>query len=156
MTIDYCLGSIECIQIFVDLMENEWKLSHSGQLGYLNAIYNLMDYHKSTGVSSDILTNFSFSDIYLKRAKKCISKWMKVQLNKELDVETLESKGRWATLKELQQVIPFHLSHYKLILEKCKVNLLSATPSELIFAVRFMTVFVFLHVKGTQPIYINI
>ena len=43
-TVDYCLGSVECIQIFVSLMENEWKLSHSGQLGYLNAIYDLMDY----------------------------------------------------------------------------------------------------------------
>ena len=55
---------------------------------------------------------------------------MKMQWNKELEIETLESKGRWATLKELQQVIPFHLNHCKLILEKCKVNGLSATPSE--------------------------
>ena len=39
-------------------MENEWKLSHSGQLGYLNAIYDLMDYRKSTGVSSDKLFYF--------------------------------------------------------------------------------------------------
>ena len=78
-TVDYCLGSIEYIQIFVSLMENGWTLSHSRQLGYLYAIYDLMDYRKSTGVSSDILTNFSISDIYLKRAKKCISKWMKVQ-----------------------------------------------------------------------------
>ena len=45
-TVDYCLGSVECIQIFVSLMGNEWKLSHSGQLGYLNAIYDLMDYRK--------------------------------------------------------------------------------------------------------------
>ena len=70
MTVDYCLGSVECIQIFVSLMESEWKLSHSGQFGYLNATYDLMDYSKSTGVSFDILTNFSISDIYLKRAKK--------------------------------------------------------------------------------------
>ena len=76
---------------------------------------------------------------------------MKVQWNKELDIETLESKGRRAALKELQQVIPFDLNHYKLILEKCKVNGLSATPSELTFAMRFMTVFLFLHVKGTRP-----
>ena len=110
-----------------------------------------MDYRKSTGVSSDILTNFSISDIYLKRAKKCISKRMKVQWNKELDIETLESKGMWATLKELQQVIPFHLNHYKLILEKCKMNGLSATSSELTFAMRFMTIFLFLHVKRTRP-----
>ena len=70
MTVDYCLGSIECIQICVSLMENEWKLSHSGKLDYLNAIYDLMDYRKSTRVSSDILTNFSSSDIYLKRATR--------------------------------------------------------------------------------------
>ena len=74
-----------------------------------------------------------------------------MQWNKELYIKTLESKGRWATLKELQQVIPFHLSHYKLIPEKCKVNGLSATPSELTFAMRFMTIFLFLHVKGTRP-----
>ena len=48
-------------------------------------------------------------------------------------------------------VIPFHLNHYKLILEKCKVKRLSATPSELTFAMRFMTVFLFLYVKGTRP-----
>ena len=149
MTVDYCLGSLECIQIFVNSMKNEWKLSHSRQLFYLNAIYDLLDSRKSTGVSSDILTNFSISDIYLKRAKKCISKRMKVQWNKELDIETLESKGRWATLKELQQVIPVHLNHYKRILENCKENGLSATPSELTFAMRFMTIFLFSHVKET-------
>ena len=73
-------------------------------------------------VSSDILKNFSISDIYLKSAKKCILKRMNVQWNTELDIETLESKGRWAALKELQQIIPFHLNQYKLILEKCKVK----------------------------------
>ena len=74
-----------------------------------------------------------------------------IQRNKELDIETLESKGRWATLTDLQQVIPFHLNHYKLILEKCKVNGLSATPSESTLTMRFMTIFLFLHVKGTRP-----
>ena len=93
MTVDYCLSSTECIQIFVNLMENEWKLSHSGQLDYLNAIYDLMNYRKSTGVSYDILTNFSISDIYLKWAKKCISKRKKVQWNRELDIETWKVKG---------------------------------------------------------------
>ena len=31
------------------------------------------------------------------------------------------------------------------------MNGLSVTPSELTFAMRFMTVFMFLHVKGTRP-----
>ena len=74
-----------------------------------------------------------------------------MQWNKELDIESMENKERWAALKELQQVIPFHLNHYKLIIEKCKVNGFSATPSELTFVMRFMTIFLFLHVKGTRP-----
>lgn len=148
---DYCIGSVECIQNFVNLMETDWKLSHSGQLGYLNAVYDFLDYRKSTGVSSVILANFSLSEIYLKRAKQCISKRMKVQWNNELNIETLESKGRWATLKEMQEVIPFHLNRYKAILDKCKMNGLSVTSTELTFATRFMTVFLFLHVKGTRP-----
>ena len=41
MTVDYCVGSVECIQILVNVMKNERKLSHSGQLDYLNPIYYL-------------------------------------------------------------------------------------------------------------------
>ena len=37
MTVDYCLGSVECIQIFVSLMENEWKLSHSIHLYFCSS-----------------------------------------------------------------------------------------------------------------------
>ena len=111
MTVDYCLGSVECMQIFVSLMENEWKLSHSEQLGYLNAIYDLIDYCKLTGVSSDILT--SFRDIYLKKAKKYISKRMKVQWNKALDIETLESKGRWVHYSKVSHSISINTNVFQ-------------------------------------------
>ena len=109
MTVDYYLGSVECIQIFVNLMKNEWKLSHSGQLGYLNARYDLMDYRKSTGVLSDILTNFSISSTYLKRSKKCISKRMKVQWNKVLDIETLEREMGYIKRITASYPIPSHI-----------------------------------------------
>ena len=68
----------------------------------------------------------------------------------ELDVETLEHKGHWATMKELQHVIPFHLSRYKRILELCKKNSVNCSE-DLTFATQFITTFPFLRVKGIRP-----
>jgi hypothetical protein len=38
----------------------------------------------------------------------------------DLDIAGLESTRSWATLAELQTVIPFHLQRYKTILEECR------------------------------------
>ena len=45
---------------------------------------------------------------------------MRVQWTEELNVDTLERKGHWASLKELQKVIPFHMGRYKKIAAKCR------------------------------------
>ena len=68
----------------------------------------------------------------------------------ELDIDTLERKGHWATMKELQHVIPFHLPGYKRILELCKKNSVNCSE-DLTFATQFIATFLFLRVKGTQP-----
>ena len=68
----------------------------------------------------------------------------------ELHIETLERKGHWATMKELQHVIPFHLPRYKRILELCKKNSVNCSE-DLTFATRFIATFLFLRVKGTWP-----
>ena len=68
-----------------------------------------------------------------------------------LDIDTLENKGHWATMQELQQVIPFHLSHYNEILTLCKTSRRSVLPTDLTFATRFIPMFLFLNVKGTRP-----
>ena len=57
----------------------------------------------------------------------------------------------WATLEHLQDVIPFHLEHYKTTLESCQENPRSVTSKDLTFATRFIAVYVFLNVRGTRP-----
>ena len=39
--------------------------------------------------------------IYFRRAKKCIEKIMKVQWAKEMDIDSLEAEGNWASIEEM-------------------------------------------------------
>ena len=79
------------------------------------------------------------------------SKKQRIHWSTALDIDTLENKGHWATMQELQQVIPFHLRHYNEILTLCKTSPRSVLPTNLTFATRFIAMFLFLNVKGTRP-----
>lgn len=150
--IDFCLGSTETVSKFIDTLQTEWNIGGSGQIGYIFSLLDLMDFRKFQGVSGNILQNFTVVEMFLKRARKCISKQMRIISREELDIETLESKGHWATMKELQQVIPFHLPRYNSIVQLCKNKSLElVSSSDLTFATRFITTFLFLRVKGTRP-----
>ena len=148
--IDFCVGSTENVSCFLDTLQNEWRIGNSGQISYIHALIDLIDFRKLTGVSSAILHNFAVVEIFLKRARRCISKKMRMNFSMEIDIETLEQKGHWATMKELQHVIPFHLPRYKRILELCKKNSVNCSE-DLTFATRFIATFLFLRVKGTRP-----
>ena len=77
---------------------------------------------------------------------------MRMQFSTELDLETLEWKGHWATIKELQQVIPYHLQRYKKVIELCKSEMTSSVScSDLTFVTQFIAAFLFLRVKDTRP-----
>ena len=124
-------------------LQNEWRIGNSGQISYIHALIDLIDFRKLTGVSSAILHNFAVVEMFLKRARRCISKKMRMNFSMELDIETLERKGHWATMKELQHVIPFHLPRYKRILELCKKNSVNCSE-DLTFATRFhRNIFIF-------------
>ena len=69
----------------------------------------------------------------------------------EWSSRTLEAKGHWATIKELQKVILFHLEKYKDVLGRCKVLPKSVSVDQLAFCTRFIAMSVFLRVKGTIP-----
>ena len=75
---------------------------------------------------------------------------MRVQWSTSLDIEALEKKGHWATMKELQQVIPFHVEKFSDILSRCKQSPKDVSPTELTFATRFIVDFLFLRVKRTR------
>ena len=76
---------------------------------------------------------------------------MRIHWKNNLDIDTLESKRSWATLKELQLVLPYHLPRYKVIVENCKTCTSLVSPSDLTFATRFIATFLFLKIKATRP-----
>ena len=136
-------------------MEENWKLSYSGQMSYLNAIGELIDYRRIKLPCRKVLDNVAVTEIYLKRAKKCIGKMMKVQWTKEMDIDTLEAKGNWASMEEMLDVIPYHLPRYKGILERCKNETIdvasSVTAHDLSFANKFIANYLFINVKSSRP-----
>ena len=150
-TIDFCLGSPPLLCQFVDTMQEELKLGPSAQLGYLNAISELMDYRKVSGLSANVLSSFSVTEVYIKRARKRIAKKMKIKWARDLDIDTLEAKGSWASLEELARVVPYHLPRFKSVLENCQKEPQGVPPGDLAFATRFLATYLFVNVKGSRP-----
>ena len=73
---------------------------------------------------------------------------MGIQWNSELDTDSLEKRGHWATIEDLQAVLPFHLDHYKETMDCCRKYPSSVPSKDLTFATRFVAV---LRIKGTRP-----
>ena len=147
--VDYGIGSVEHIRKFLENMETAHKITNSGQLGYIRSILELTDYRKFQGW--DFTTFLCCRNLPEKNQKRLLKKKMRVQWSTSLDIETLEKKGHWATMKELQQVIPFHVEKFNDILGRCKQSPKDVSPTELTFATRFIAAFLFLWVKGTRP-----
>ena len=74
------------------------EMGHSGQLGYINALGDLIDYRKYHGVTPQVLQNFSAVEMLIRKARRCISKKMVIQWNSELDIDSLEKRGHWAPI----------------------------------------------------------
>ena len=100
---DPFIGSTENIGRFMETIETEWKLGNSGQISYVHALIDLIDCCKFQEVSSSVLQDFFVVEMFIKRARLCITKKMRMCFSTELDLETSERKGHWATIKELQQ-----------------------------------------------------
>ena len=149
--IDFSLGSPALIYKFVDAMQDEWSIGHAGRLGYLDAIAELMDFRKINSPPESTLRNLCVTEVHLKKARKAVSKMMKLQWRSDLDIETLEAKNHWATIDELLEVITHHLPRYEAILLTSKSDPPAVTASELTFATSFLAVYLFMKVKGSRP-----
>ena len=132
-------------------MQDDWELGHAGRIGYLHAIAELADFRKVNGASDVVLRGLSSTEIYLKKARKTVSKMMRLQWINELDIDTLESKGHWATLEELLEVVACYLPRYENVLKTCKDKPATVSPLELSFATKFLAVYLFIKVKGSRP-----
>ena len=149
--VDFSLCSPNLLFKFVDTMQDEWELGHAGRIGYLDAIAELADFRKVNGASDVVLRGLSSTETYLKKARKTVSKMMRLQWINELDIDTLESKGHWATLEELLEVVACYLPRYENVLKKCKDKPATVSPLELSFATKFLAVYLFIKVKGSRP-----
>lgn len=149
--VDYFLCSSKFLTDFLDYLENTGLMGQSGRLGYVTSISNLLDFRKFNSPPGPVLQNFSVTEVYIKRAKKCLAKQMRSHWTTDLDIETLESRRSWASLSELQTVVPFHIDRYKDILEECRKSSTAVTSSDLTFSTRFLAVFMFVKVKGCRP-----
>ena len=47
---------------------------------------------------------------------------MRLQWIQDLDIETLEARGHWATIEELLEVVKFHLPRYENTVKMCKTS----------------------------------
>ena len=111
-----------------------------------------MDFRKSQGVTDNVLRNFAVTEVYVSRGKRNVNKKKMVEWPRHLDIDNLQETKSWATLAELQTVVPFHLPRYNNILTLCKTGELNkATSKSLTFATRFLVVYLFIQVKGSRP-----
>ena len=149
--LDCCLGSPQIIIRFLTVLEKDWKLSFSSMLSYVKSISDLLDFRKSEGVSDDNLRSFTVSEVYLRRARENLSKKKHLECTRNFDLETLIARDSWATIEEMEKVIPFHIAKYKVIVEKCKGQSPLPTKQELVFCTRFIAVLLFLRVKCSRP-----
>ena len=149
--IDCCLGSPAIVINFFKVLTDDWKISSSAALNYMKSINDLMDWRKASGISDDVLRSFTMTEVYVRRGKENLSKQKKLEYSRNLDLEQLICRQSWASVEEMEQVIPYHAPRYKYVLDLCKAENSSPTVSQLAFATRFISTFLFLRVKCTRP-----
>lgn len=89
--------------------------------------------------------------MYLKRARKTVAKMMRLQWTHDLDIDTLEARGHWATMEELLEAVKFHLPCFENTVKVCKTSPAQVNPSDLTFATKFVAMYLFIKVKGSRP-----
>ena len=149
--VDFGLCSPNLLFKFIDYLQDECKLGHGGRLGYIDAISEMIDFRKLHGASEAVFQKFSATELYLKRARKTVAKMMRLQWTQDLDIETLEARGHWATMAELLEVVKFHLPRYENTVKICKSSPAQMNPSDLTFATKFVAMYLFIKVKGSRP-----
>ena len=148
--VDCCLSSASIFISFLKTLEEDWKLSSSASLNYVKAINDFVDFRKANGVSDNTLRCFTVVEVYLRRAQENLRKKKNFECTRNLQLENLIAKDSWATIEEMEEVIPYHIKSFKTVLDKCE-NSRGLTRSDLVFCIRFITTLLFLRVKCSRP-----
>ena len=150
--IDCCLGSPTMLMKFLQVLIEDWCLKAAGAISYLHSISDLVDYRKCQGLPDATLRLFAVTEVYLRRSKATLYKKRNLEYSRDLNLEQLIASNSWASLREMEEVIPFHSPRYKEIYTKADEKQEEVlTISELAFATRFIIAFLLLRVKCTRP-----
>lgn len=136
---DCCLGSPGMVINFMKLLIEDMEVSSSGALSYMKSLSDMMDFRKSAGVSDDTLRSFATTEVYIRRGKENLAKRKKLEYARNLDLESLISRNSWATLEEMNDVLPHHSPHFQHVVQRCLDG--EVTISELSFATRLVILF---------------
>jgi hypothetical protein len=58
----------------VDSLKEKWGLGQSAQISYVASISDLLDFRKFNRPPASVLQNFAVTEVYVKRARKCLAK----------------------------------------------------------------------------------
>ena len=149
--IDCCVGSPTMLMRFLKLIMEEWGLKSAASLAYVHAITDLCDFRKCHGVSDSTLRQFAVTEVYLRRSRSTLQRKKNLEYSRNLDLESLIARDSWASLEDMEKVIPYHSPKYQYVVKKARLNKEQPNVSELAFATRFIITFLFLRVKCTRP-----
>ena len=150
---DFSLCSPSLLFKFIDYLQEECKLGNGGRLGYIDAISELIDFRKVNGTSDGVLRKLSATIVHQKSAQDSgeDDEIARLQWTQDLDVESLEARGHWASMDELLEVVSFHLPRYEQTVKTCQNDPGQVNPSDLTFATKFLATYLFIKVKGSRP-----
>lgn len=149
--VDYCLGSIQLLSDYVKYLEMEWKVGSSGIIGHMNALSHLHDFRRMSETRYANSQSFIPAEIYVQRVKKSLSKRMRSEWHDLLSVEYLSGIDCWASLQDLQNVIPYHGDRFGQVIINCSVQTAIVSPHDLSFCTSFIATVLFLMVKASRP-----
>ena len=85
------------------------------------------------------------------RGSRTVAKIMRLQWTQDIDIDTLEARGHWATMGETLNVVTYHLPRHDNIVKTCKRSSGQVSPSDLTFATKFVAIYLLIKVKGSRP-----
>ena len=149
--IDYCLGCIQLLSDYVNHLQTQWNVGFSGTIGHVNALSHLLDFRRMSEKRHENGQSFVPAEIYLQRVKKSLTKKMRSEWHVLLTIEYLSSISCWATLEDLQMVIPYHGDRFAQTLINSATRNAVIPAHDLSFCTSFIVTVLFLMIKASRP-----
>ena len=149
--VEYGIACTKMLTDFLSCLKNKWNMGYPGLVGYLQAISDAIEFCIYNGGFKQGKDIVHVMEIFVNRTRRALSKKMRLEWNKVLDIDYLEKQGCWATYENLQLVVPFHEARYWSIVERAGDSENYIMPNDLSFCTHFVVSLLFLSVKASRP-----